>query len=241
MEEAKSFSLRGEQAPPGQVITFYSYKGGTGRTMAMANIACLLARRQGEGRGVLMVDWDLEAPGLHRFFEGKFTNQFADARLPDQAFDEYPGLIELFQELGKRVRSATSPGDAQDEDGANEIISSIGLKRFVLQTDIPSLFLMKAGSFNENYSKRVNTFQWEELFNRSPWLIRLLVEHLAGLFQYVLVDSRTGLTDTSGICTKLIPEKLVVVFTPNRQSLTGVTQLVRKATSYRRNSDELRP
>jgi hypothetical protein len=38
----------------------------------------------------------------------------------------------------------------------------------------------------------------------------------------VLIDSRTGLTDIRGICTMLMPEKLVVVFTPNRQSLTGV-------------------
>lgn len=52
----------------GQLITFYSYKGGTGRTMALANVACLLAR---EGRRVLVIDWDLEAPGLHRFFQAE--------------------------------------------------------------------------------------------------------------------------------------------------------------------------
>ena len=51
---------------PGRIITFYSYKGGTGRTMALANVACLLAETH--GRPVLVVDWDLEAPGLHRFF-----------------------------------------------------------------------------------------------------------------------------------------------------------------------------
>jgi hypothetical protein len=30
--------------PSGQIITFYSYKGGTGRTMAVANVAYLLTR-----------------------------------------------------------------------------------------------------------------------------------------------------------------------------------------------------
>lgn len=49
----------------GSIITFYSYKGGVGRTMAVANIAVLLARK---GLRVLVVDWDLEAPGLHRYF-----------------------------------------------------------------------------------------------------------------------------------------------------------------------------
>ena len=51
---------------PGQVVTFYSYKGGTGRTMALANVAWILAAN---GKRVLVADWDLESPGLHRFFD----------------------------------------------------------------------------------------------------------------------------------------------------------------------------
>ena len=50
----------------GTVLTFYSYKGGTGRSMALANIAWLLASY---GKKVLVIDWDLEAPGLHRYFQ----------------------------------------------------------------------------------------------------------------------------------------------------------------------------
>ena len=49
----------------GQIYTFYSYKGGTGRTMALANVAVLLAKW---GYGVLIADWDLEAPGIEYFF-----------------------------------------------------------------------------------------------------------------------------------------------------------------------------
>ena len=62
--------------PSGQVITFYSYKGGTGRSMALANVACVLAQRQNTGRGVLMVDW-IEAPGLHRYFRTQFKGVLA--------------------------------------------------------------------------------------------------------------------------------------------------------------------
>ena len=40
----------------GKIYTFYSYKGGVGRSMALANIAVLLRRL---GYNVLMVDWDL--------------------------------------------------------------------------------------------------------------------------------------------------------------------------------------
>ena len=56
----------------GQIITFYSFKGGTGRTMVLVNTACLLAERQrNAAKGVLMIDWDLEAPGLHRYFRNR--------------------------------------------------------------------------------------------------------------------------------------------------------------------------
>ena len=40
--------------------TFYSYKGGVGRSLALANLAYILAW---EGRKVLIIDMDMEAPG----------------------------------------------------------------------------------------------------------------------------------------------------------------------------------
>ena len=79
----------------GEVITFYSYKGGTGRSMALANAACLLARRRAVGdRRVLVIDWDLEAPGQHYYFPLPLR---AGVEEPGQKQD---GLIELF--LGVR-------------------------------------------------------------------------------------------------------------------------------------------
>ena len=61
----------------GQIVTFYSFKGGTGRTMALANVAWILAAN---GKRVLVADWDLESPGLHRFFQ-----PFLDAEVGEQA------------------------------------------------------------------------------------------------------------------------------------------------------------
>ena len=47
------------------IFTFYSYKGGVGRSMALAGVAHLLAQR---GLRTLAIDFDLEAPGLERYF-----------------------------------------------------------------------------------------------------------------------------------------------------------------------------
>lgn len=225
----------------GEIITFYSYKGGTGRSMALANVACLLAAQQTQGKGVLMIDWDLEAPGLHRFFQGRFSEVVAESKNIGRPFDELPGLIDLFLTFDQQTPDGPPETDEEATERAGRCLQSVQLEHHVVPTSIPYLSLMKAGCFDPEYSARVNTFDWESMFNRSPLLIQLLAERLADVYRYVLIDSRTGLTDISGICTTLMPEKLVVVFTPNRQSLTGVIDQVRRATRYRRQSDDLRP
>lgn len=48
-------------ADKARVFAFYSYKGGTGRTTASANVSALLSRK---GHRVLCIDLDLEGPGI---------------------------------------------------------------------------------------------------------------------------------------------------------------------------------
>ena len=45
-------------------VTFYSFKGGVGRTLALMNVAAELAKT---GNNVAVLDFDLEAPGLNTF------------------------------------------------------------------------------------------------------------------------------------------------------------------------------
>ena len=51
-----------------QVITFHSYKGGTGKTTLAANLAALLAKK---GNNVCIVDIDVYAPSLGSYFDLK--------------------------------------------------------------------------------------------------------------------------------------------------------------------------
>src|ERR1700759_3600989 len=81
----------------GKVVTFYSFKGGTGRTMALANVAWILASN---GRKVLVVDWDLDSPGLHRYFH-PFLAQAKVA--------ETPGIIELITDYAWDATKAGNP------------------------------------------------------------------------------------------------------------------------------------
>ena len=68
------------------IYTFYSYKGGVGRSMALANVAESLHEK---GLRVIIVDWDLEAPGLETFF----CIAGEDTRLAD--LRAHVGLIDM--------------------------------------------------------------------------------------------------------------------------------------------------
>ncbi|MGH8772304.1 MAG: hypothetical protein ACREV2_14180, partial [Burkholderiales bacterium] len=92
-------------APLHEVITFYSYKGGTGRTMALANIACLFAREGTAGLRVLAIDWDLEAPGLHYYL-----------RAPNggTAGQNSAGVVEYFSRALELVENAALDNNDAD-------------------------------------------------------------------------------------------------------------------------------
>ena len=230
-------TMASEAPPRGAITTFYSYKGGTGRTMALANVACLLA--EASGRQVLVVDWDLEAPGLHRFFPPRFRPSGPGI---DLGLDDTPGLIDLFSALRDALPGTAPTSEEEADEAVSRAFEAIRLDNYIRDTNVPNVRILRAGRNDDGeYSRRVGTFDWEGLFTRVPGIYRALGERLASQYAHVLVDSRTGVTDISGICTYLLPERLVVVFTPNRQSLTGVRELVQRATTYRRNSDDLRP
>jgi WD40 repeat protein len=225
---------------PGQIITFYSYKGGTGRSMALANVAYFLANQQSpESRGVLMIDWDLEAPGLHQYFVEGLDGSSRESRWRSRksgSSDLRPGLIDFFEEA-RACYKKSAPGDL--EKTRCEAIQRFSF--YVLETGVPGLSMVKAGRFDENYPKRIQKFDWEGFHDGDPAFFRELRRFLQATFSFVLIDSRTGLTDTSGICVQQMPEKVVLVFVPNRQSIDGILDVVRRIRRFRVGSSDLRP
>jgi hypothetical protein len=49
----------------------------------------------------------------------------------------------------------------------------------------------------------------------------------------VLIDSRTGITDSGGVCTIQLPDILALVFTTNEQSVDGVIKVASRAQAAR--------
>ncbi|SFW63381.1 CATRA system-associated protein [Amycolatopsis australiensis] len=184
----------------GTVVTFYSYKGGVGRSFTLANIAVLLARW---GHRVLAVDWDLEAPGLHHYFRPLLSR-------PPRG-----GVVDLADDF-------LACGNPHDH--------AIPLD---LAVD-GSVALLAAGRDDADYTRRVQSLDWEDLYRRgfAEFLERRREEWTEN-YDFVLIDSRTGISDSGGICTAHLPDWLVVLFTANQQSVDGVVDIARRADAAR--------
>ena len=191
----------------GQIFSFYSFKGGVGRSMALANVAVLLART---GSPVLVVDWDLEAPGLKEYF-----NRF-DSRI-DSEVAAKPGIVDILTGL----RDGTRP------DWRKAVINvSLRAKTGTVKFD-----LISAGRTGADYSSRLQNINWQELYEKSQ--LGEFLEHLRREWKrdyaFVLLDSRTGVTDIGDVCTVLLPDALVVFFVTNEQNLDGVQYVIDRA------------
>jgi len=217
------------EANTGQIVTFYSYKGGTGRTMALANVAWILASN---GRRVLAVDWDLESPGLHKFF-----HPFLD----EAVVTATPGVIEMIGDFAHAATNpAPRPGDWHREYARVEPHAvSLAWDHFPENGTIDLLF---AGQQNPDYGAAVGYFDWDNLYDRlgGGQFFDAMREDMKRNYDYILIDSRTGLSDIAGICTIQFPDILVDCFTLNDQSIDGASQVARRVASRHHHARNIR-
>jgi hypothetical protein len=212
------------QAPRnGKIITFYSYKGGTGRSMALANTAWLLAMA---GNRVLAIDWDLEAPGLHRYFE-----PFLD----DKTLEGSTGVIDFVLEFAS---AAVSNAETTRSNDWFLAYSNILLHTVPVRYEFPlegALHFVPAGRQDSAYGVRVNCFDWPRFYEKlgGGVMLESMKQLIRKEYDYVLIDSRTGVSDTSGVCTVQMPDELVVCFTLNRQSIYGASAAAFSALQQR--------
>lgn len=211
-----------ERPSRGRVTTFYSYKGGVGRSRALANVALQLAVR---GNSVLCVDFDLEAPGLSYYFSGAgFAWTIDDP-------DAQPGLIDLFCSYRDSLFSRL-PEPAMHW---TDVVQTVQLSKRGASIDF-----IGPGRQDRDYKRRVCNFDWRSFYENwdGGLMIEELRQELSERYDYVLIDSRTGITDISGICTVHLPDILVAVFTPSPQSQRGLVDALESVESNRR---EMRP
>ena len=151
----------------------------------------------------MMVDFDLEAPGLDAFLGS------CGARISK-------GLIDFVTDY----RVIGDPPDVTD------YVYEVG------SGSDPRALYMPAGKRGESYGASLHAIDWRELYEKEDGF--LLFEDLKAQWEekfqpdYVFLDSRTGHTDVGGICTRQLPDAVILLFRLDDQNLQGLQRLVQE-------------
>ena len=222
--------------------TFYSFKGGVGRSMALYNCACVLA---GTGRRVLMIDFDLDAPGLTLFLQrhsGKGARSKGARKQAKDAPGNKPGLIELITGFVENPRQ-WSLGEPDHPERISKYIADLHIPKGV-KTDGPKgrLALMPAGRIDDEFGARLGRVHWdtEPLATLRDQLFRHVREVIvkSKLFDYVLIDARTGFSDEGYISARILADDLVVLTGLNDQNIAGTARFLQQVNAWNRKDGE---
>lgn len=204
------------ESPKTRFISFYSYKGGVGRTLALANCARSMAK---QGKTVAILDLDLEAPGLEHFAafrpQGEMTPGKDGTRPSLRGFAEYLHDCRL--------------------DGPPKSLAGYFHPCQGMAGDKGRVFLMPAGKRDGAPYRNVLSLDWDRFYQDEDGyrILENLRGHIAHDLggderrsirpDYVLIDARTGLSETGGIATHQLSDLVVLLFGLNHQNLEGTT------------------
>ncbi|PCI30322.1 MAG: hypothetical protein COB67_02280, partial [SAR324 cluster bacterium] len=180
-------------------VTFYSYKGGVGRTLCLANAAYTLAH---EGAKIVIIDLDLEAPGIDKV-----------APFNPEQFPTKGGILEYVDHY------------SQSETVDPENLPSLDAYSYQAQGNL-NVRVIPAGKKDQNYQQVLSRINWEELYREKQGFrfFEELKKKIQDEFNpdYLLIDSRTGLADISGITTHQLADLVILLFNLNKQNIEGV-------------------
>lgn len=212
-----SWLLEAKSGPPWKlaegkpaIVTFYSFKGGVGRSTALAACAWQLARN---GKTVAVVDLDLEAPGVASLFEATSDRGVLDF------------LVEFRATGGRALDGIPVHPDVLGEDAERITILPAG------NLDLAYLEKLARLDFHEDEP-------WKQ-GARTPLQLALeaMLHSLARLGpDYILIDSRAGLHDIAGLSLHGLAHVDVLFGRASAQSFAGMDLAV-QALFRRRAAD----
>jgi hypothetical protein len=205
-----------------QTVTFYSYKGGSGRSLLLANAARFLAL---SGKRVVALDFDLEAPGLHYKLNIGTSGQRPADVVPER------GVVDYIL--------AANDGDEPER-----------LEDYVVPVALPpgsgQLWLMPAGAApSGDYWRSLTKIGKRGMLSDPDGMLIAdflelkfrLEEDLA--LDYLLIDARTGITELAGIGTTLLADTVVCLMLDNPESLAGSRAVLRSFGRALRLDDQV--
>lgn len=202
VESAWAVSAKTDLARPR--IVYYSIKGGVGRSTALAATAWSLARQD---KSVLVLDLDLESPGLSSALLGK-------DRQPKFGITDW--LVEDLVDQGDELLDHMSGLSDLSKTGQIRVVPAHGSE--------PGEYLAKLG--------RVYMAKTDPAGGKQVWTRRLerLIDALESKYQpdVTLIDARSGIDEIASACVTDIPNTLVLMFAlDDQQTWFGFRALFR--------------
>jgi MinD-like ATPase involved in chromosome partitioning or flagellar assembly len=205
--EYRAIIEEGNQKRP-QVVTFYSFKGGVGRSTALGIVAVLLANRN---RRVVVIDFDLEAPGISILLN------------PEDLDKNGEGCCGVLDYLHQRH---LTPGE--NIPSIEDCISQIDL------SSRGDLFLISAGEYNADYVHRLaeldrRVLQSFYMGKTNP--VEQLMDDIVTTLDpdVILIDSRPGFNDTGAVALLDLADTGIICFSPTDQSFGGLQWVIQAA------------
>lgn len=212
--------------------------------MAVAHVAFLAAQA---GHRVLVMDWDLEAPGLAYYFRALSEPGMA------REIREAPGVLNLLWDWNHAIDACNTESEFEKVqqrylDGQ----AFAELTRPVLSpAQLPNggcLHIITAGTAVKNleqvtpYEQALAQFSWPEFFDAKAggYALNCLRDWAKQHYDVILLDSRTGLADVAGLCTMLLPDAVALCFILNRQNVDGVAQIANAIHTRRGKEIQIR-
>ena len=199
-----------------KTITFFSYKGGNGRTLTAANFAVYLTKL---GLKVAIMDFDLDAPGVDSKFPG---------------FELAKGQLGLIDYVLRFQREGSPPGPIE------QIYCTIPIKS---PRQDYVLGLIPAGDYvASDYPAKLNELNWPSIFSSQRdgvAFFQLFLQQIKkdlGL-DVLVIDSRTGFSEIGGLCTQQLAHETVILTSLAAESIKmtrHLAQVIRESEISKR-------
>lgn len=227
LKPKKDSSIKGKSKAP--VVTFYSYKGGMGRTTTMIAYAISLAVNDNElkKKRVVIIDCDLEAPGYLNFFDLSEHNGLQSGKKN--------GLVEFLSD----AQLTSHPEDLD----INDYIINVGddNRNNFAYNNLNNIWLIPAGNLNEGYADigeggdrndyleglaKINLSSVNSIVRYFNILLDRINETIEP--DIILLDSRTGFNDIFGTAALYLSSSVIGFFGFSRQTQPGLMNLLRE-------------
>lgn len=222
-----AFSAKGKSKAP--LVTFYSYKGGMGRTTTMIAYAISLAVNDNSSkkRRVVIIDCDLEAPGYLNFFDLSEHNGLRSGKKN--------GLVEFLSD----AQFTAHP----EELDLNDYIVNVGddNKNNFAYNNLNNIWIIPAGNLNEGYSELADESDRNDYLEGLAKVNLSSVDSIVKYFNIlldkinetiepdiILLDSRTGFNDIFGTAALYLSSSVVGFFGFSRQTQPGLMNLLKE-------------